>query len=515
MTTVRSIVEELGLDLAAGSARAENAVRWVHISEEEDPTPWLTGGELLLTSGFSLDTPAQQRSFLRRLADHDLAGLGFGLTEGAQRTPEPLLEEARKLEFPLFEIPHSMPFIEVTKTALERLVNERYDVLRRSVLVQQRLEHMVLEDRGLEELAGAISGAVGASVLVLGGPGQVLALHDPGGVFSAAAVVAIGAETAGRSSSQPFVLSDPQFGEDAFARPVVPPRGGRPQAWVVVAAGTRRRGDLELLIVQQAVAVVGLELMRASVASETERRLSGDLLSAALDRDTNPIELARRLQPFGIGAEASILIFSAGEGEIGEDALGQALRGEDCPAALSTQRIDGQELLCAIIDVAGRDPIEVARKAHARLQPQVGEVRAGVSRPGPVELLWRSFHEARWALEAGDGEDGAAVRSWHDLGAETLLLSIRDDDALRLYSDRVLGGIADGDPGYSAELLRSLEAFIQHHGQWERAARELFCHRHTLRYRMRKVEELTGRDLSRANDRIEFWLALRARELAR
>ena len=63
------------------------------------------------------------------------------------------------------------------------------------------------------------------------------------------------------------------------------------------------------------------------------------------------------------------------------------------------------------------------------------------------------------------------------------------------------------------ELLRSLEAFIENNGQWERAAREVFCHRHTLRYRMRKVEELTGRDLGRAHDRIEFWLALRAREL--
>jgi len=62
-------------------------------------------------------------------------------------------------------------------------------------------------------------------------------------------------------------------------------------------------------------------------------------------------------------------------------------------------------------------------------------------------------------------------------------------------------------------LLRSLEVFIEQNGQWERAARELFCHRHTLHYRIRRVEELTGRDLGRARTRIEFWLALRGREL--
>jgi len=513
MTTVRSIVDELGLQLEAGAKRAENPVRWVHISEEDDPTPWLTGGELLLTSGFSLDTAARQRAFLQRLAEHELAGLGFGLRERGQRIPKPLVQEAQRLEFPLFEVPPSIPFIEVTRTALERLVSEQYDVLRRSVLVQQRLERMVLEDRGIEAIVAAISDAVGASVLVLGAPGQVLALHDPAGVLSAEAVAAIGAQTTGRTDSQLFVLSDPRLGEDALARPVVPPRGGRPQAWVVVAAGPRRLGDLERLIVQQAVAAIGLELMRASVAGETERRLTGDLLSAALDRSTNPTELARRLQPFGIGEEVSVIVFSVGDTPLAEAVLREALAAAGCPAALSAQRVDGPELLCAIADVAGRDPIAIARDACERLGTEVGPARAGVSRPGPPVLLWRAFHEARWALETID-EDGGAVGSWHDLGAETLLLSMRDDDALRLYSERVLAGIAD-DSRYGDELLRSLETFIQHHGQWERAARELYCHRHTLRYRMRKVEEITGRDLSKANDRIEFWLALRARELAR
>jgi PucR family transcriptional regulator, purine catabolism regulatory protein len=61
--------------------------------------------------------------------------------------------------------------------------------------------------------------------------------------------------------------------------------------------------------------------------------------------------------------------------------------------------------------------------------------------------------------------------------------------------------------------VRSLEAFIEQNGQWEKAARQLYCHRHTLRYRIRRVEQLTGRDLTSARDRIEFWLALRAREL--
>ncbi len=131
--------------------------------------------------------------------------------------------------------------------------------------------------------------------------------------------------------------------------------------------------------------------------------------------------------------------------------------------------------------------------------------------------LRRAFHEARCALEATSlvNGDSPEVASYQDLGAFTLLLALQDDEALRLYADSLLAPIEQMDGEYGGELLRSLEAFIEQNGQWERAARRLYCHRHTLRYRIRRIEELTGRDLGNAHDRIELWLALRARELVR
>ena len=107
------------------------------------------------------------------------------------------------------------------------------------------------------------------------------------------------------------------------------------------------------------------------------------------------------------------------------------------------------------------------------------------------------------------------VASYQDLGAFQLLLSLQDDDALLTYCHGVLGPIEQAEGEYGHELLRSLDKFIEHNGHWEKAAAALYCHRHTLRYRMRRVEAITGRDLQRARDRIEFWLALRGRELTR
>ena len=86
------------------------------------------------------------------------------------------------------------------------------------------------------------------------------------------------------------------------------------------------------------------------------------------------------------------------------------------------------------------------------------------------------------------------VATYKDLGSFQLLLSLQDDEALRLFCDSILGPIEASEGPYGGELMRSLEAFIEENGQWERAARRLYCHRHTLRYRIRRVEELTGRE---------------------
>jgi purine catabolism regulator len=516
MLTVQSLLDEVGLELAAGRQGAESPVRWVHISELEDPTPWLSGGELMLTTGIPLDSAAKQRAFVKRLVGHNLAGLGLGTGFDHPKLPKALVDEAEKQQFPLFEVPYSMPFIAITEKAFARLVNEQYEVLQRGIAVQRRLERLVLEERGLSEIAATISSAVGGAVVILDGHGERLAERSFRREVSPEAVTAIRREALGqRGDAHPFVPAHPSVAGRALAQPVVSPGGGHPQAWVAIVRDSGGLGDFERLILQQAVAVVALELMRRRVARETERRLAGDVLSAALSGRLDATEVRRRLEPFGIGSEAAVLVFAVDDPASAEPALERALAAAGTPAVVAPHANRGRELLCAVVDASTDDPFEVATAARRALAGERGAVRAATSRPTSPESLQRAFHEARCALEASGITNGEPpeVASWRDLGAFTLLLSVQDDEALRLYCDRVLGPIEDGDADYGGELLRSLEAFIEHNGQWERAAREVYCHRHTLRYRMRKVEELTGRDLSRAHDRIELWLALRAREL--
>jgi PucR family transcriptional regulator, purine catabolism regulatory protein len=536
MLTVRGLVSEMGLELAVGADGADMPVRWVHISELPDPTPWLSGGELLLTTGIQLDSEERQREFVRLLAGHHLAGVGFGTGFDHARLPEALVEEARRLDFPVFEVPYEMPFIALTEKAFTRLVNEQYEVLQRGIALHKRLERLVLEERGLDEVVRALAAATGGAVWVLSARGETIAgklfrrqvpdaalehvreevrsrLGSAGAVREGAGSARTGAILSDEALE--FAPDHPEIAGRSLVLPVSIRGRGGPQAWLVAARDAGGLGDFERLILQQAVTVVALELMRQRAMRDTERRLAGDVLAEALTGRLSESELAVRLRPFGVGASAAVLVFSRpdrGAAAPAEGDLDRFLADAGVGALVAAR----ERLLCAVVDAReGVDPVAMAARAREALQPEHGELRAAASRPAAVGSLRRSFHEARCALEAAALTNGnsSPVASYRDLGAFQLLLSLQDDEALRLYCDSVLGPLEDASGEYGDELIRSLEAYIEQNGQWEKAARELYCHRHTLRYRIRRVEQLTGRDLSSARDRIEFWLALRAREL--
>src|SRR6188472_609150 len=175
MLTLRELLRELDVRIVGGRGGLDRAVRWVHISELHDPTPWLSGGELLLTTGLQLDTPEQQRDYIARLAGHGLTGLGLGTGFSHKDVPAALLEAADAHGFPLCDVPYEVPFIAITEKAFTHLVNEHYAVLQRALSAHERLERIVLSERGLDGVAAALASLIGGTALVFDARGELLA----------------------------------------------------------------------------------------------------------------------------------------------------------------------------------------------------------------------------------------------------------------------------------------------------------------------------------------------------
>jgi purine catabolism regulator len=539
MLSVRELIQDLDVRMLAGEAALDLPVRWVHITELLDPTPWLSGGELLLTTGMQLDTASRQREFVTRLSDHQLAGLGFGTGFGHERVPSALIETAAERDFPVFEVPYEVPFIAVTETAFTQLVNEQYAVLRRALAAHERLERVVLSERGLEALAATLATLLGAAVLVFDARGEPLVQRAFRRTVEPEALAALQGDLrhrAQRRDARTFLPSDAEQDSRALALPVAADGSSgsgavgserMPEAWLVAIKDSGPLSDFDRLTLHQAVTIVALELLHRRVAGDTERRLAGDVLAAVVQGELAGAELSRRLEPFGLADRVAAIVVERpnnGRGSAAptEAALSTALREEAAPGLVAS----AGALTCALVAALAEEELfGLAQRVGARVCEELGvKLGVGVGRPVAGADARRSFHEARCALEAlalgiapernGNGRSARArVATYKDLGSFQLLLSLQDDEALRLFCDSILGPIEASEGHYGGELMRSLEAFIEANGQWERAAKQLYCHRHTLRYRIRRVEELTGRNLSSARDRIEFWLALRGREL--
>src|SRR5205823_2405565 len=222
--------------------------------------------------------------------------------------------------------------------------------------------------------------------------------------------------------------------------PSGPPRA--PEAWIVAIKDGGALSDFDRLTLRQAVTIVALELLRARVAGQTERRLAGDVLQALVSGELSGSELARRLAPFGLGERVAAIVVPRTELE---EPLAAALRDEAVPGLVAS----AGSMACALVPEMDEDElVALVERAVSRMNGDPGSgVRAGVGRAVPAGEGRRSFHEARCALEAltlgvsENGSSASSVATYKDLGSFQLLLSLQDDEALRLFCDSVLGPI--------------------------------------------------------------------------
>ncbi|MEX0991697.1 MAG: PucR family transcriptional regulator ligand-binding domain-containing protein [Actinomycetota bacterium] len=518
--TVRQLVESdgLALKLLAGEQGTDRPIRWVHVSELEDPTPWLKGGEVVLTTGMNVGaTTATQRAYVQRMAEADLAGLGFGAGFSHQKVPKAMVDAAEKLGFPLFEVPYPVPFIAITEAVSTRVLAEQYDVLTRAVDAQHVLTRAVMEGQG-------VSGVADSLAQVIKGWSIVFDLH---GMLLAATTKAAGDRArriweelrGSRPDGTGFSLTLVDAGDHVWIQPVG--AHGRVEAFLVVGK-SHALSPFDRIVAGHALSLLAIELSKERAIADAQRRMQGDFFQELADGALTPADGAKGLARFGFDAGATVSVLAIESAESGGN--GSAAKPGSTP---------GSDLAWAAEDHFSRsnDPYLISPNAagvsvllqhvsgvnvggvHDDIGGRLGhELRVGASSPVAPTEVGRALREARYALQVCRLE-GWGSAGFEDLGTYRLLLSMADPDALRAFADSLLAPLDAYDVEHDGDLVASLRAFLEHNARWETASSSLGVHRHTLRYRMRKVEELTGREMSSSFDRMEFWLAVRAREL--
>ena len=173
------------------------------------------------------------------------------------------------------------------------------------------------------------------------------------------------------------------------------------------------------------------------------------------------------------------------------------------------------------------DPVEerraVAKHVLRRCQERLKNlsVHAGLGEPceSPEQVI-RSYREADSALRVGQGMRAAGgvdgrIHAFGALGVQRMLFALGQEspEILRGFKDSTLGPVIDYDREQGTQLLDTLSAYMRCNGNIQEVAAFLHVHKHTVRYRLRRVTELTGLDVTRFEDAAQLYLAVRATEL--
>ncbi|WP_098463320.1 PucR family transcriptional regulator [Isoptericola jiangsuensis] len=500
MVTVRDVIGSTELALRGVHVpRPDEPVRWVATSELADPSPFLEGGELLLTTGLGTDgwgpDDVRWETYVARLAAAGVAavGLGTGLTHA--EVPAALARACRARSLNLVEVPRRTPFVAISRLTASMLQEGERAEARRAAKAQRELTEAAARRPGPEAVLRTLVRHLGGGVAVVGPRDDAptaVGSPPPAGLDLVAEAARL--RERGARGSATLAVGD--------ATCVLLPVGlgtrpdGHLAAWTPEPLDGARRGALTT-----AVALLGLDAQRRRDRREQTARIrgralellvAGDARTAAVlagAADDAPAEAAvpRRLRVVAAAAPAGTA--PAAATPLLEDAAG-ALEGEE---ALVSRTSDGLRLAAA-------DP--VAQRCAAALAAR--GLTAGVGELVDAARAPRSARTAAHAL--AQTTSAVPVVRWDDLVGDGVLALVGDEPAAA-FAATWLAPLRGREP-----LLEVLRAFLRHHGSRGKVAEELGVHRNTVRQRVAEIEAALGRPLDDPATRVNAWVALQAHD---
>lgn len=572
--TLASLVNHTALKLTvlAGEERLDVPVRWAHASELIDPVPYMEGGELLLITALKLDAedPEATRRYVRRVAEAGVVGLGFAVGVNYEDVPEPLVAAAREQELPLLGVPRRTPFIAISKAVSAAVAADQYRAVTAGFEAQRELTRAALSAEGPAELLARLAAHLDGWAALYDASGAVVAAAPDWAARRAARLAEDVARLRERPAPASSVVSDAE-GDD---RVELQSLGTGRRARGVLAVGTGAPlGTAERYAVHSAVALLTLTTERSRALQDAEQRLGAAVLKMLLAGEPDHARaVAGRLYGGLLDAPFRMVVAEALAGEESGGPAGSTSAGTargaagtsrgtggpsggaagtsrgtahprttgtggpldaladamDSAAARTGEAVlavpDGGRLIVLVTDggAAADACASYAAQAEARAGAQARtRGRAGRSEPGGGEGLAvglsaptgpaaaaHAYRQAEQALSVARRRGRVLVE--HEDVAAGSVLPLLADDAVRAFADGLLRALREHDATGRGDLVASLRAWLARHGQWDAAAADLGVHRHTLRYRMRRVEEILGRSLDDADVRMELWLALKA-----
>jgi len=487
-----------GCRVLAGEENLQRSVVGVNATDVPDYYHWVAGGELLLSSCYSLHkNEEEQRRFIARLAERGLAGACIKFSHYFGEVPACILSAAKELGFPLIDLAPDVRFADVSRAVAEEITRRRTAVLNSSLSVNRLLTQMITVGASLAEIAETVSEITGGGVLI------VDEINHRRGSFSPD-----GAE-----------LSE-EDGTVCHAISIEDHRIGK----LCLAGGDT---DIREEILSQILQVIPLEISRSHAVRETENSNFTDFLFHLLsDRVTNEQLEYERARAHGMELEDEHVLLRARFGHTKELSSYGFFFQKSLFLRQVQSRIEEMGLQVRVIQSEVETLLLLSHPGNlgemSAFLPRVEacvmqlfdehralEIAIGCSRAHTkIVGLLACDREASLALRTAVDHGGRYFLQFDNLGILRLLYANDPQRESQLFVKEVFKDLLTDPSVQKNELLETLESYFRHQGNRREMARELYIHYNTVSYRLRRLGELTHMSLDLPEDRLQLHLAL-------
>jgi len=539
-----SVREALRLDalsqarVVAGRRGLHRAIRWVHIVDIPEITPWLHGGELLLTTGYGWPRdPAVQRRTIQALNRLSLAGILFETGKFISRVPSAVKREADRLGLPVLEAPYEVKFVDITEAVHREILNRQHARLAQLDQIHRSLIRVAVEAEDLQEIANTLTELIGKPVTIEDAEFRLLAYTDTGGLKDS-----VRAETIRQTRTPERVLRTleslgilkrmqetngplrippiPEAGMEG--RVVCPIRTARETlGYVWILEGVQPISELDMQAAEEIATVAALHILRQQAVAYVENRIRHTFVDALIRGEfTRSPGLRERAQLLGFdheGAYAAAVLTIAPSSHRGprwalsgrkefelRERYGRALR-----ASLESLHLPQfitfllNQIVFLLPAPDGLPPIKsYVDRLWQSLRAQDPDIRLVLTVGGicrGAEGVAQSYQEADALVDVVYLADGIFFYDEHVLAQ---LLHRADGAVLKKLYRNALDSL--GDRNNSAALKATLLALLGNEFNIGATARALNLHRNTVRQRLERI-----RQASRASLRDpKFWAQL-------
>lgn len=492
---------QLGLVLIAGVTEhtAQIPVQWVHASELEDPTPFLTPHTVLLTTGARFDAvtePADALLYVQRLIDAGTTALGVAVGLHWDRVPSAIVDACDELGLALFRVPYDTSFIAIVQTAARLIDAQSRERDTWALEAQRAVVAASLHRHGLTAAMREAAQQLGRWVSITDRFGRIIE-------FAPAAQRSQELDNRIRHEAARLLergVSAGRIGERDGEGMRLQTLGRQGQVLGVLIAhdhGQPDQAERTLFSLVAALATVQLELRSGADQAQsaireaiTEVIFAGDLALARQLTKHTPMRLP----------EDAIAVVRYGV-PVGKDpAFDQDLRSLDAGSRGFLRAATTPEPVIIT---------EAKHLAQLRRVFTLHGVSSGISQRGTLADAAKLREQAERAFEHALGHDALGPVDYRPAVHDGVLHLLGRDPEARERALGLLAPVRDHDARHQDQIELGLTVWLAHHGQFSAAASELGVHRHTLKSRIATAANLLQRDLDSPDARAELWAALR------